>query len=160
MAKSKGQECSHNTRFAVCKVHTNLMGLRRKGHDGRPHNTRLQEALQFTHHGEVLRPLSDACGKMGSGAREDSWQRGSLLIARCYANIEGDDRGAKWWDRLSTVWASFRATTTIVMAGDFNGHVEAGARPNGPLHLAQSNNTNGDRLIGACTIHNLTLVNT
>ena len=83
-----------------------------------------------------------------------------LFIAGCYAYVEGDERGTKLWDHISTVLAAVRARTTIVMAGDFNGHVEAGEGPNGPLHPAESTNENGEKIISVCTTHNLTLVNT
>ena len=39
---------------------------------------------------------------------------------------------------------------------DLSGHVESGKEPNGPQHTAQSNIINGEKLIGACTAHNLT----
>ena len=73
-----------------------------------------------------------------------------LFTAGCNAWIEGDDRRTKLWDRVPTVLASVKARTTIVMAGDFNGHVECAEGPNGDLHPAQSNNTNGERPVGAC----------
>ena len=83
-----------------------------------------------------------------------------LFIAGCYGYVEGDERGTKLWDHISTVLAAVRARTTIIMAGDFNGHVEAGEGPNGPLHPAESTNENGEKIISVCTTHNLTLVNT
>ena len=52
-----------------------------------------------------------------------------LFIAGCYAFVEGDERATKLWDHISTVLAAVRARTTIIMAGDFNGHVEAGEGP-------------------------------
>ena len=60
-----------------------------------------------------------------------------LFIAGCYAYIERDDKGAKLWDHVSTALASVRARTTIVMASDFNGHVESGRGPNGPPPSAE-----------------------
>ena len=58
-------------------------------------------------------------------------------------HIEGDDRGPKLWSHVSTVLASMN---------------EFGEGSNGLLHPTQSDNTNGERLIGACTTHNLTFV--
>ena len=110
-----------------------------------------QEALQLNQHREVPPSPASACGKMGSLATLD------VIVEGCCAYIEGDDRGPKLWDRVLTVLATVRARTTVVLA---SGHVESGEGPNGALHSAQSTNTNGERLVGACTTQNLTLVNT
>ena len=103
------------------------MWVRRRRPNGRTHNTPSQEALQLKQHREVPPSPASACGKMGSLATLD------LIVEGCCAYIEGDDRGPKLWDRVSTVLASVRARTTVVLA---SGHVESGEGSNGALHSA------------------------
>ena len=103
-------------RLAMCNIHTHLVGLRWQGQDGRssscPFSKKRFNSNNIVRYHDTGLTLA---GRWGAVSVKNPGSM-DLFVAGCYAYIEGDDRGAKLWDHVSTVLASVRARTTIVMA--------------------------------------------